>query len=285
MSHSTVSWCLAGLPDDEGIANVGGRTGAADGPDVFRAFFNKINGKWPVRNHMTDAGNPDFAGLDLQQKHEKAVAFIREHHAAHDFSLLVGGGHDYAYVHLQALNACYPGQRLGCINIDPHLDMRQPEPVFTSGSPFYAALDSGLLPGKRLVEYGIQLHCNAAPLWAFAEKHNTVVVEMEAIQAKGLDKTFAQCLQKLDARCDRIMVSLDLDAFLACHAPGVSAPAVNGFTPQEGFRMMKMVARSPKVRSLGIYELNPRLDIDDRTARLAAVCGWYFATHKCGFSA
>ena len=76
------------------------------------------------------------------------------------------------------------------------------------------------------------------------------------------------------------MLSLDLDAIQAAFAPGVSAPAMEGFTPSEILEMMLIAARDEKVVSLGIFELNPEYDIDERTARLAATCAYHFMDER-----
>src|SRR4029077_4960325 len=76
----------------------------------------------------------------------------------------------------------YPKKKvkLGCINIDAHLDVRSVKPLITSGSPFYLALESGVLDAGRFVEFGIQSHCNAPELWDYVEKRK--------VQIQGLDR-------------------------------------------------------------------------------------------------
>lgn len=57
-------------------------------------------------------------------------------------SVIIGGGHDHGYTQLSSIKKTLPkNARLGCINIDAHLDVRKPNPVPSSGSPFYIALE------------------------------------------------------------------------------------------------------------------------------------------------
>jgi formiminoglutamase len=79
---------------------------------------------------------------------------------------------------------------------------------------------------------------------------------------------------------DAIVISLDMDAIQASFAPGVSAPAIEGFQPSEILEMMLIAARDPKMVSLGIYELNPEFDVDDRTARLAATAAFHLLDER-----
>lgn len=62
-----------------------------------------------------------------------------------------------------------------------------------------------------------------------------------------------------------------MDVFAAPYAPGVSAPAYNGIRPDTVFfDCLENLFKTGRIVSLDIAELNPRMDIDNRTARLAA---------------
>ncbi|MDX5346943.1 MAG: formimidoylglutamase [Hymenobacteraceae bacterium] len=270
-------WCLIGMADDAGVHNVGGRPGAGRGPMTFREFFYKMKGRKPVQDNLEDLGDTPVSE-ELAKTHEQATAFIAKQHPAHLFSLIIGGGHDLVYPHLRGIKeGLQLSGTLGCINIDPHYDLRKDEPVFTSGSPFYAALKTGLLQPRNLVEFGIQDQSNTAELHAYAEAEGVNVIWFENLRIQNTADVFEEELRKLAAVTDAIVLSLDLDALQAAFAPGVSAPAAEGFTPTEVIQMIRIAALEPKVVSLGIYELNPDFDQDFRTARLAATIAWHFA--------
>jgi formiminoglutamase len=57
-------------------------------------------------------------------------------------------------------------------------------------------------------------------------------------------------------------------------APGVSAPAVRGLSPELWLRAAWLAGRRPAVVSAGLAELAPALDQDGAAARLAAVTVW-----------
>jgi formiminoglutamase len=67
------------------------------------------------------------------------------------------------------------------------------------------------------------------------------------------------------------MVTFDLDALDQTHAPGVSAPAAAGLSQDLWLHAAYRAGRSPKVTSVDLVEFNPNVDVDDRTARLAAL--------------
>ena len=70
---------------------------------------------------------------------------------------------------------------------------------------------------------------------------------------------------------DNIYLSICLDVFAECFAPGVSAPQPLGLTPWQTLPLLKYIIQSGKVVSLDIAELSPALDREQKTARLAAL--------------
>jgi arginase family enzyme len=174
----------------------------------------------------------------------------------------------------------FSGKRIGCINIDAHLDVRKADPLITSGSPFYLALESGILRGEDLIEFGIQSHCNARELWSYVDSKKVRVVPFGDLRGGIACGEFRSSLKRLTSQCDLVVVSLDLDSVATAYAPGVSAPQAEGFSSSEIIEMMELAGQEAKVVSLGIFELNPAHDIDERTSRLAATAAWHFIEAK-----
>jgi arginase len=61
----------------------------------------------------------------------------------------------------------------------------------------------------------------------------------------------------------------DMDVVDPSEAPGVGTPVHGGITYREAHLAMEMVAESGKLLSLDLVEVNPILDIHNRTALLA----------------
>ncbi|MDU6100327.1 MAG: arginase family protein, partial [Acinetobacter sp.] len=60
------------------------------------------------------------------------------------------------------------------------------------------------------------------------------------------------------------------DVFAAAVAPGVSAPAVKGIDLATFEAIFKHIQGTGKIKLLDIAECNPKFDLDNRTAKLAA---------------
>lgn len=272
---------MLGCPDDRGIRNNHGRGGADEGPAAFRKAFKRLTGRIPLQEYVLDVGNGEIHPEDANKSHTHLVTLYQMYRQKAPISIWIGGGHDYAFPQLKAIQQeLSPGQKLGCINIDPHFDMRPPNPLILSGSPFYLALKENIIEGSHMVSFGIQRHANSDFLWSFAEQQEVKICRQEDLRFGHAVKTFKQQLKNMHEQVDAIVISLDLDALQAAYAPGVSAPAMEGFTPAEVLEMMLIAARDEKVVSLGVFELNPTFDIDERTARLAATCVYHFLDER-----
>jgi len=277
-------WGLLGIPDHQGVLHVGGRLGAAQGPKAFRALKEKLKPRSPLWKTGIDFGDVSPLTSDVAQNLETATQAVAQAHLGCSLLVVVGGGHDHGFSHLkgvfQALQVKKKKIRLGCINIDAHLDMRKPAPEITSGSPFYLALESGVLRGSDLVEFGAQHTCNSPELWEYAQKKKAGVISWEDLRGKNPVALFSKALQKLSKHVDAVVISLDLDALAHVYAPGVSAPQPEGFTPTEVFSMLRIAAKNKKVTSLGIFELNPEHDIGFQTSTLAVQSAYHFVESR-----
>ena len=70
---------------------------------------------------------------------------------------------------------------------------------------------------------------------------------------------------------DYVYLTICLDVFAECYAPGVSAPQALGLNPWQSLPLLKYIVQTGKVVSIDIAELSPPLDPEQKTSRLAAV--------------
>lgn len=278
---------------------MGGRVGAAAGPSAFRKAFDRLRGRDGVQEALVEVRTVEGLGADVESNLRQAALSITAGHRASaqasgpsatqasvdGLTVVVGGGNDHSYAQLvgvrEYLLSVKPGARLGCVNIDAHFDVRKPAPLITSGSPFYLALENGVVLAQDFVEFGIQRHCNGPDLWQYIEsKPGLEVVPFEALRHGKAAEALRHNLTRLAARCQGIVISLDLDAAAACFAPGVSAPQAEGFSSSDLIEMAEVAGSFAEVCSLGIFELNPLHDIDGRTALLAATVAYHFMSAR-----
>ncbi|MEN9796231.1 MAG: hypothetical protein RLZZ150_1208, partial [Bacteroidota bacterium] len=95
------------------------------------------------------------------------------------------------------------------------------------------------------------------------------VMMLDDIRRDGIHAAWQRAMSHA-AASGRTYVSVDMEAFASAYAPGVSAPAADGFAPHEVRECLTQAAASRSLVALDIVEVNPRYDVDGRTAKLAA---------------
>ncbi len=157
--------------------------------------------------------------------------------------------------------------------MDAHLDVRPPEDgLITSGSPFFLALESGVVQPRDFVEFGIQEHCNDAGFGAYIRKKRAKVVMLNEARAArgGAVAYFERLVAGFIRKKMRVVVSFDVDSVQMSQAPGVSAPQADGFTASEFLGMASICGKYRGVATVGFFELAPDLDLAGMTTRLVA---------------
>jgi arginase len=94
------------------------------------------------------------------------------------------------------------------------------------------------------------------------------VFDMRYIDEMGMRQTMEQALLGLDDST-HLHVSFDVDFLDPEIAPGVGTTVPGGPTYREAQLCMEMIADTGRLASLDVMELNPALDVRNRTAELA----------------
>jgi len=94
------------------------------------------------------------------------------------------------------------------------------------------------------------------------------VFDMRHIDEHGMRNTMTEVLQDVDEDT-HIHVSFDLDCLDPMEAPGVGTGVRGGPTYREMQLCMEMIADTGRLASLDVVEINPALDVRNRTAELA----------------
>lgn len=259
---------LVGFACDAGVIRNRGRPGAVAGPMALRKALARI----PTHRvaQASDLGDVTCAGDALEQAQAEFGELAATVIGAGSLPLGLGGGHEIAFASYLGLAGATPaGDSLGIVNIDAHFDLRAGRA--SSGTPFRQILEHAAGTGRR-AEYlclGVSRFANTAALYERARSLGVRWVADEDVRADRID-LLRDDVAALVGRVDHIYLTICLDAFPAAVAPGVSAPAALGVDPALVERLIDLVVSSGKLRIADVAELNPRHDIDGRTARLAA---------------
>jgi len=102
----------------------------------------------------------------------------------------------------------------------------------------------------------------------FVHEQGLEVFDMRYIDEWGMRHTMQQALSGLDADT-HLHVSFDVDFLDPDIAPGVGTTIPGGPTYREAQLCMEMIADTGRLSSLDVMELNPALDVRNKTAHLA----------------
>ncbi|MGH3002545.1 MAG: arginase [Gaiellaceae bacterium] len=94
------------------------------------------------------------------------------------------------------------------------------------------------------------------------------VFTMSEIDRLGVERVLSEALDFL-AGGTFLHVSLDLDAVDPMFAPGVGTPVRGGLSYREAHLALELVAASGRLDSLDVVEVNPILDRENETGKLA----------------
>jgi arginase len=193
--------------------------------------------------------------------------------------LVLGGDHSVAIGTLGGLARAEGAG--GVLWLDAHGDLNRPETSPTGnvhGMPLAAALglagpefesDAWRLPAveaERVALVGVR-SLDVAEAELIAET-GVSVYTMSDVDRLGLERVVREALAKI-AGPGFVHVSLDMDALDPDIAPGVGTPVRGGFSYREAHLAMELVAESGLAGSREVVEVNPVLDRENETARLA----------------
>ena len=92
---------------------------------------------------------------------------------------------------------------------------------------------------------------------------------MRDIDERGMPAVMQEAIALASAGTAGIHLSFDMDSIDPVEAPGVGTPVRGGLSYREMHLAMEILADSGKLVSLEVVEVNPVLDIANRTADLA----------------
>ncbi len=282
---------LIGAPTDVGA----GSRGASMGPEALRVAGLRE----ALENHglsVIDRGNlagppnPWLPAVDGYRHLDEVIAWSTAVHEAvyqelalGHLPMLLGGDHSLAIGSISAVaRHCREAKKnLRVLWLDAHADFNTSTLTPSGnlhGMPMACLCGFGPAP---LVELGghvpaleprcvreIGIRSVDPGEKQFVHEHDLDVFDMRFVDELGMRHTMELALATLDANT-HLHVSFDVDFLDPEIAPGVGTTVPGGPTYREAQLCMEMIADCGRLASLDIVELNPALDVRNRTALLS----------------
>ncbi len=265
---------LIGIPFDSAVF---GRKGAKGGPKKIRdsiRYFKAYDWEenfWFGDQKIFDFGDIIFESDSVEESHEEISAII-EKISLKKFSIItLGGDHSIAYPIVKGIFQAQEKKKIGLINIDAHLDVREIiDGKISSGTPFRRLIEGGIIKGENFVEIGIRNFANAKKYREYVENTSGSIYTIEDIRKIGLMEIISKAIKQITDNTDFTYLSIDMDSLDQIYAPGVSAPTPDGLSPNQILSIIKQVMKETNLIGMDIVELNPLYDTADTTAINAA---------------
>jgi len=248
--------------------------------------------------HSEDLGDLEIPAVETLQSKDPRAKFLpeiakacRQAHrlvlGALDrgrFPVVLGGDHSVAAGtisgvahHLRA-----KGESMGLLWVDAHGDMNTPRTSPSGnvhGMPLAAVLGHGPRALTHIGGFAPKVKPSRTVLLGvrdidpeerrFIARSGVRVFTMSEIDEKGMRRVMEEALPILTSSTAGFHVSFDMDGIDPNYAPGVGTAVQGGLTYREAHLLAEMCARSGKTLSAEVMEVNPVLDVANRTGHLA----------------
>lgn len=196
------------------------------------------------------------------------------------FPLVLGGDHSIAMGTLAGMKKLHSG-KTGVIWVDAHGDFNIPETSPTGnihGMPLAVATGRG---HKSLLDLGpsptvSEKNCvilaarDIDPEEAKLLKSSGVTVfSMLDIMKKGITSIAEEALEIASDGVDHVHISFDVDSLDPLEAPGTGTQVPGGLLFREAVLLLDYFSSCDKIASFEMVEVNPALDMYNKTAELA----------------
>lgn len=263
---------LLGYACDEGVKRNLGRAGAVAGPDTIRTQLAKMPNHLDKNVGFVDQGNITCDDGEMESAQKLLAQHVAQLLKKKNFPILLGGGHDIALGHYNGIREYLGNDKsIGIINFDAHLDLRSNVNGNNSGTPFFQIAEECRKKDTSFnyLCLGIRKDANDRNLYRTARVLGVEHLECKDFTIENAD-LIVRTLLDFITKVDHVYVTIDLDGFSSAYAPGVSAPSPMGFSPKVVIESLELILKSDKLISMDIAEINPKYDIDNHTAKLAA---------------
>ena len=238
-----------------------------------------------ILRELADPGDPKLHYLgEIAQCARDLARAAQRSLADGGLPITMGGDHSVSIGSIAGAAAYFhsQGQKLGLIWFDAHGDLNTAETTPSGnihGMPLAVSLGFGARTLTHLMGFAPKIALDNCALVgvrdldagerALIRSVGLRVFPMSEIDRRGMDAVIDEALAIASRGTTGIHVSMDLDFVDPSEAAGVGTPSRGGATYRESHLVMEQIAATKRLVSLDVVEVNPVLDMRNRTAELA----------------
>jgi arginase len=227
-------------------------------------------------------GNPHAKYLkEISEACTRLANLVLEIHEDGRTPLVLGGDHSIAVGTVSGMSESFRrnGRKLGLLWFDAHADFNTPA-ISPSGNvhgmPMAGIMGYGPPELSQVFSFAPKVRPEHAAMIGIREvdpgerelvKQSGVrVFTMKEIDRRGIGSVMDEAISIVTNGTDGFAATLDADFLDPYESPGVATPVRGGADYREAHLAMEMIADTKKMVSFEITEINPILDVHNKTA-------------------
>ena len=185
---------------------------------------------------------------------------------------MLGGDHYVMFPTYQGICDAHPDTRIGIVQIDAHNDLIDSDAIYGthwSGTPIRRSLEHSGISPRAVAQIGLRGFIGQAEK-TFQLENGVKVIDMPELRRIGPQQAVDDALEQVREHCDRIYLTVDIDAVDPSCAPGCSTPVPGGIDGDELIALLRSLGQQQDIIAMDLVEVAPPLDPTHQTTLLAA---------------
>lgn len=280
--HTRTTWdaTLLGIPFSRASISP---SGASEFPEAFRRSWELFSTYYidemiDFRElSLVDLGDVKLHATDVSDSHRNMETAMSEVLKNYPGSLhtTIGGDHSITAPLVRAIAKANPGKKIGIVQFDSHLDMRDFSGGRTNGSPIRQLVEENYVDGHHVYNIGLHGFYNAPSLLDAANKHGINMITLKQMRKNGPSETIAYVFEQLQKEVDLVYVTVDMDVLDVAYAPGVPSATPGGMRSDELFDLLFEVGKHPVV-GIDYVCIDPLRDVAMQTVKATSYAYFTF---------
>lgn len=249
-------------------------SGASEFPEAFRRSWELFSTFYieEMIDFRTltavDVGDVQLHATDVSESHNNMQAAMTEVLKQFPSSLhtTIGGDHSITAPIVRAIKEANPSKKIGIVQFDTHLDMRDFTNGRTNGSPIRQLVEEGFVEGRNVYNIGLHGFYNAPSLIEAANNHALNIITLKQMRALGTAQTIAHVFEQLQREVDLVYVTVDMDVLDVAYAPGVPSATPGGMRSDELFELLFETAKY-NLHAIDFVCIDPLRDVASQTVK------------------
>lgn len=261
-----------GVPFDCGTSN---RSGARFGPRQVRCEssllrpHNMATRAAPYDSlQVGDVGDAPVTMYDTRQAVADIERFVKGVLSHGCIPVGIGGDHTTTYPVLRAIKEKHGP--VGLLHLDAHADVNPTmmHCELAHGTPFYRAVQEGLLDTRRVVQIGLRGSVYGPNEERWSLQHGFHIIQAQECWFKSMVPIMeTKVLPVLGA--GPVYISFDIDCLDPAFAPGTGTPEIGGLTSAQALEIIRS-CKGLDIVGVDLVEVSPPYDPSGNTALTAA---------------